>query len=217
MLEQVLADPPSVHLGDPPGGVWSTEESCYRFLAEHCPPGTRTLETGLGVSTVLFAAWRAEHTCFVFSKVEVEKCEAYLDGHGIPRDNVEFIAGPSDALLPQRMLHVMDLFMIDGGHAFPIPVIDWYFGARWLRKGGVLVVDDLQLPAVSDGLIDFLDRDPRWMGVARTGKWAAYRRETEGILRENWEKQPFLFERRGWVGRVRRPLGRLKRAVLGRK
>ena len=55
VIEQVLADPPQVHPGAP-SGVFRASGSCYEWLADVCRPGLRTLETGIGVSTVLFTA-----------------------------------------------------------------------------------------------------------------------------------------------------------------
>ena len=209
-LRQVSEDPPFVHAGAPEG-VWRSEETCYRFLAERCPPGTRTLETGLGVSTVLFAAWGARHTCVVGWQAEIDLCKEYLDSRRIPRENVSFVFGASDDVLPQLRLEPIDLYLIDGGHGFPTPTIDWYYGARWLRRGGVVVVDDLQLPAVGDSLVSFLDRDPRWVSLARTWKWAAYRRESEGLLRDEWTDQSFLRNSRRKRAAAQRVAGMLKR------
>jgi hypothetical protein len=86
----------------------------------------------------------------------------------------------------------LDLVLVDGGHGFPTPILDWYYGAGRLRQGGVVIVDDLQLRQVRLGLMEFLDADLRWERVESTGKWAAYRRLTTGNLREEWRDQAFL-------------------------
>ena len=54
-LDDLLKDPPSVHL-NVASGVWWTERSCYEFIKSVVGPTSRTLETGLGVSTTLFAS-----------------------------------------------------------------------------------------------------------------------------------------------------------------
>ena len=43
----------------------------------------------------------------------------------------------------------LDFVLIDGGHGFPTPMLDWFYGAGRLRRGGVAVFDDVQLPAVA--------------------------------------------------------------------
>ena len=220
VIEEVGADPPVVHLsadGDAaPGGVWRTGDDCYRVLAEACPPGTRTLETGVGISTVLFARWQARHTAVVPWQGEVDRCRSYFASRGIA-DEVTFVVGRSDEVLPALPREEIDVFLIDGSHGFPAPVIDWYYGASRLRRGGLLVVDDVQLATVSRSLVWYLDLDPRWTRVAGTGKWSAWRRESEGPLDEDWTQQTFVGSpHRGWRGRVTGAARQVARRVARR-
>lgn len=94
-------------------------------------------------------------------------------------------------MLPTLPKRELDLFFIDGGHGFPTPMIDWYYGAWRLRRGGFVVIDDIHLSAVRL-LLDYLDADLRWNAAERTGKWAAYERMSEGRLREEHSAQGFL-------------------------
>lgn len=226
VLRSVLDDPPQVHpmAGAGPLGVWDIGEDCYRLLAEHVGPGTRTLETGCGVSTVLFAALGAEHVCCTPGPEERERLLTHCNGRGIPVDRLEFRLGSSHETLPGLAgeRRQFDLFLVDGGHGFPLPIVDWFYGASMLRPGGLLVVDDIGLPAVRT-LVGYLDRDPRWPLVARGSKWVAYRRDGEGSFAEDWTAQPFhrtradVVRRSGlrWYRRGRRVLRRLARARRG--
>lgn len=67
LVDRLLAEPPAIHAmepgDDPQMGVWSTDRDCYLLLAETAGPGSCTLETGSGLSTVLLAAVGAHHTC----------------------------------------------------------------------------------------------------------------------------------------------------------
>jgi hypothetical protein len=190
-IETVLADPPQVHYGAP-SGVWATDRSCYEFIATELPAeGAATLETGCGISTVLLAMWSAEHVCVVPSPAEADACRRYLEERGHP-DRVTFEVGWSDEVLPHLTGPALDLVLVDGGHGFPAPIVDWYYAASRLREGGVVILDDLQLPQVRLGLPEFLAADPRWESVEATSKWAAYRRLTAGSLREEWRSQTFL-------------------------
>ncbi len=190
-IETVMADPPQVHYGAP-GGVWRTDRSCYEFIATALPDeGARTLETGCGISTVLFAMWAAEHVCVVPSAAEVDACRAYLQQRG-QLDRVVFEVGWSDEVLPRLTGPPLDLVLVDGGHGFPAPIVDWYYAASRLREGGLVILDDMQLPQVRLGLHEFLAADPRWECVEASEKWAAYRRLTAGHLREEWREQAFL-------------------------
>ena len=215
VVERLLADPPRVHeeLHAPPDvGVWLTERECYEFIADRVTPGARTLETGLGVSTALFLALGADHTCVVPSQTQVDVLRRYCDNHGIASNRLRVELGRSEDVLPRLRIDALDLYLIDGSHGFPTPMVDWFYGARLLRRGGVVVLDDRQLPAVA-AVVEFLDADPRWRGLAHTDKWAAFERLSEGVLAEDWYDQPFYS---GSLG-LRAALARAWRARRGRR
>ncbi|MER7268903.1 class I SAM-dependent methyltransferase [Micromonospora carbonacea] len=197
-VTRILADPPSVHPttagnpGDPPDGVWRTEQACYEFMAQHCPPGTRTLETGLGVSTALFALWQCDHTCITPSPQEKEHLSAYLESRGIDASSLRIELGLSQFVLPTLNRTPLDLVFIDGCHGFPVPIIDWFYTSQRLRAGGIVVLDNLNAPSVRLGLLDFLQADPRWNLLSRGSWWAAWQRQTSHHLHEDWITQPFL-------------------------
>lgn len=83
ILNQITTDPPKVHAEATDGNVWSAFLDCYQFMAEWVHPGARTLETGAGLSTVLFAAWGCQHLCIVPYPREAEAIRDYCDQHGI--------------------------------------------------------------------------------------------------------------------------------------
>lgn len=194
VIDRLLADPPRVHeeLHAPPDlGVWLTERECYELIADRCGPASRTLETGLGVSTALFLALGTEHTCVVPSEAQVDVLCRYCEVRGIPTNRLHVELGRSEDVLPDLDVTALDLFLIDGSHGFPMPMIDWFYGARLLGRGGVVVLDDRQLPAVS-AVVQYLDADPRWRDVGRAAKWAAFERIGAGPLGEDWYDQPFF-------------------------
>jgi hypothetical protein len=226
LIDSVRADPPLVHtrVGVDGGYLWSTSRDCYEFMAELCPRGARTLETGLGMSTVLFARWGCQHTCVVPSQEEVDRCVAYLDERGIGRERVTFEVGYSEQVLPRLDPRPLDLVLVDGAHGFPMAIVDFFYTAGRLVEGGVLVLDDLQLPSVRLGLLDFLDRDPRWGLERREFKWGAWRRLSAGALAEFEGQQAFLGPpdrqarlRERIVPRPLRPTARKVRDALSRR
>ena len=190
-VERVIASPPKVHPDAPDGLAWSTEASCYGFMAGQIMEGSNTLETGVGVSTALFAAWGCNHLAIVPFAHEAIAIEQYCDEHGIARDSLKFDLRRSEVALP-ALSGTFDLVFIDGCHGFPSPIIDWFYGAGLLRSGGVVVFDDVQLPQVGSLIETFIERDQRWEILASTTKWKAFRRLSEGPLWE-WEgQQPFF-------------------------
>jgi hypothetical protein len=228
IVERVWSDPPLVHdwhEGDQTVGVWKTDRACYDLIADRCAPGDATLETGIGLSTALFAALGARHTCVAPLQSEADRLLQHCEERGIPTEDLNLVAAFSDDVLPTIDLGELAVVFIDGGHGFPVPMLDWYYGARHLREGGVCVVDDLRLhvPAI---LAQFLDMDPSWRRVARTAKWGAWERLNDGDLRADHWQQRFITGfaattpgRKGIaVRRARRVAGRIRarlRSALG--
>lgn len=218
-VERLLADPPVVHPMDssptPQMGVWSTDRAAYRFLAERCPPGTRTIETGSGLSTVLFAALGTDHICCTPGPEEKDRILDYCKAHDLSVDGLRFELGSSHESLPrvQATGTEVDVALVDGGHGFPLPVIDWFYAGAMLGAGGVVVIDDVNLPAVRT-LLAFVARDPRWRRVAGSPKWVAFERTGSGPLAEDWTGQPFYVVRPpGWRGFAQRVRGRIRREL----
>jgi predicted O-methyltransferase YrrM len=195
LVDRLLADPPAVHAmaagPDADIGLWSTDRDCYVLLAETVRPGMHTLETGSGLSTVLLAAAGADHTCVTPSAEEAGRILAYCELHALPTEHLHFELGPSDEVLPRLFGGPpVDLVLVDGSHGYPTPMIDWFYAGSRLTPGGLLVLDDVALPAVRQ-LCSFVDRDPRFTVHRRTAKWVAYRALAGGPLRQDWFEQPF--------------------------
>lgn len=192
LIDELFGDLPQVHkeLGNPEGGVWRTDRSCYELIAAHCDQASRTLETGLGLSTMLFVRLGTLHTCVAPWKTEVDNLLRHCQDRKISTERLTLIQGFSDEVLPTLPRTELDLVLIDGGHGFPTPIIDWYYGAGRLRQGGILVIDDIHLPAVQL-VLEFLDADERWNRLEKTPKWIAYQRASSGSLQEEHNKQLF--------------------------
>lgn len=185
-------------------GVHSTEESCYRLLADLCRPGSRTLETGSGISTTLFASWGTVHRCITPAQSEADALAEYCRSRSIDISNVTFDVAPSEVALTRLPEDEppLDVVFVDGNHGFPAPMIDWFYAGGRLGRDGYFVLDDIHLPAVKV-LRSFLDLDPRWRPMQRTEKWAAWQRMSEGSLVEDHYDQTFY----RMPGKRLRPVG----------
>ncbi|MDP9101443.1 MAG: class I SAM-dependent methyltransferase [Actinomycetota bacterium] len=192
-LARIFADPPPVHSHqrDAPRGVWATATDCCEFIADVLRDGDRTLETGCGLSTAVFALGGAHHTSVFLNESEGEIFRRWSAEKGISIDRVTLLAGGSDKVLPNLDMGDLDVVFIDGGHAYPLAILDWFYAGAALKRGGTLVVDDAGIPGVQR-LIEFLDHDHRWINVVHNSRWAAYRRLSSGSLAEEWVDQPFL-------------------------
>ena len=187
LLEQVITEKPRFHASETEisrpfdaGESYLSEASvrnlaagslvCYgigedvlRFLARSVSPSTSTLETGAGCSTLIFALKGVCHTVVTPSPGEIERIRAYAGEKAISLDTVQFVAKASEEYLPFAGDSSLDLVLLDGKHAFPWPMVDFFFTADRLKRDGLLIVDDVKMRSVST-LIDFLTRRPRLEG-----------------------------------------------------
>ena len=64
---------------------------------------------------------------------------------------VEFIEGPSEVVLPRLLAEgrTFDFAFVDGNHRFDGVFLDLVYLGRLVRTGGIVAVDDHQLPAVA--------------------------------------------------------------------
>ena len=147
-VEELLADPPKLHLrssrsgaGDGPGltNQWKLSDEELLFISRHVAKSSRTLETGAGCSTILFAMLGSRHTCIVPDQPLVDRILAFCNEKQIPTANLSFIVGISERVLPQLKDQDFDLVLIDGRHGFPQPFLDWYYAAELLKVGGYVV------------------------------------------------------------------------------
>ena len=166
------------------------------------------------MSTLLFSRWASQHVCIVGSGSQVDALRAHAEQRQIDLSSVRFEIGSSDQVLPSLQLENVDLYLVDGGHGFPHPVIDWYYGALLMRDGGIVIIDDIQLRSVRDYLVVFLEKDPRWVRLAGDHKWVAYRKQGTFSVREEWTEQKFLGGARLPVmSRIKITVNRALRAV----
>ena len=191
-LPEILTTPFRVH-DDAPCGLWSIDEATLEFLFDHVVPGAQTLETGAGMSTVLFALKRSRHTSIVPIAAEVARIREHCTRAGIPVEGIEFLVEASERALPALERRGLDLVLIDGRHGFPAPMIDWYYTASMLRVGGRLLLDDTQLWPVR--LVrDLLRTEPEWRLEHELPKTAVFVKLAEGSQNKNWTEQRYIRE-----------------------
>ena len=99
IVEKLESDRPAFHWGG--RRRWDTAPETLRAIRDGVSEGMRTLETGCGASTVVFAASGAEHTVISPTRDEYDRVRNYLSDIGINSSRVRFEADFSDDLLPK--------------------------------------------------------------------------------------------------------------------
>lgn len=187
----LLNDPPKPH-EDSDGRfmVMGLTEPALKFIYENVDESWNTLETGCGLSTAVFALKGSRHTVIAPAPSEFEITKSYCRDHGIATGQINFIAEASQTVLPILDLPPLDLVLIDGGHGFPTPYLDWFYTAGKLKKGGFVIVDDVWLWSC-EILRDFLVEQPEWEFVTEyEGRTTVFRKIEEGSEWLEWTQQP---------------------------
>jgi precorrin-6B methylase 2 len=121
-------------------------------------PFRNTAETGCGGSTIVLSHASERHIAFAVEGADCTISE--LREHADLRiDNVNFMEGETKDTLPSYSFEEpLDLVLIDGPHAYPLPQVEFAYLFPHIKVGGWLVVDDIQIPSVHD-LFRFLSRE----------------------------------------------------------
>ena len=222
VARRLVRDEPSFHLDG--HRVWNALPGTLEAIARMVRPGDHTLETGAGASTVVFAAAGASHLAISPAADEHQRIREYCRTIGVADDTLDFAVGASSVVLPRLPGDVvLDAAFVDGRHSFPDPVVDCFFAAAHLRVGGLLMMDDVPIPAVRV-MYEHLLGAPEWELVEVVDNRAAiFRKLAEPDPDDNWRRQPMnrsypdysfveLRERVGlevgaWAAATRRRLG----------
>jgi len=167
-------------------------EEVLNFISQRIDASVCTLETGCGVSTVVFALAGARHICITPAEHEIQRIRDYCLSENISVNEVAFYADSSENVLPGLECEPLDLVLIDGRHGFPAPFIDFYYTAARLKIDGLLVVDDTWL-WTGEVLKTILLSEPEWQLEADFGpRTAVFRKLAEGSQAKEWTQQEFV-------------------------
>jgi predicted O-methyltransferase YrrM len=191
VVQRLVAERPSFHSSRGEARVWNALPGTLEMIARRVAAGDRTLETGAGASTVVFAAAGAQHLAISPRGAEHAAIRDYAQSIPLDVGRLAFAEGPSDQVLPALGDEPLDAAFIDGAHAFPYPMVDWHYIASRLRVGGVLMLDDVPIPSVAP-VYRHMAGDPAWelLEVA-DDRAAAFRKLADRPQGDDWVTQPF--------------------------
>lgn len=187
VFERVCRDAPRFHQFGGEAVSWSNGNP--GIIEAYLEPGMRTLETGSGYSTVVFAGRGCDHVAVTPEAIEAERISAYCRdvGYAVP----DFLIGSSAEILPKLTEGELDAVLIDGAHAFPYPIVDWFYANRLLAPGGLVFVDDTDLSPCFL-LARYLTVDPHWELVREEPGLAVFRKLGDhDFPHDYWSAQPF--------------------------
>lgn len=196
-VKELLADPPLVHgpEGDNDLITHGLLQGALEFIETQTGAELRSLETGSGLSTIIFAIGGGAHHCVVPNQPEVDRIVAYCGERGISTENISFHVEPSERVLPNLDTGPLDLVLIDGSHSFPQVFIDWFYIQSALKIGGTVIIDDVPV-WTGRVLRDFLQAEPEWEITHRWGgRTVAFKKIAEVYPDKLWVEQQYVWHR----------------------
>jgi hypothetical protein len=192
-FDDLVASPPYIH--NARARTWGIAHRLAEFLDQHVERGFVTLETGSGLSTlVILRRGVARHIAITPETDEFAVIREFCAQHDIPTAAFEPVPRGSEEFLPSTSLPALNLVLVDGNHAFPLPFIDWYYTADQLVVGGLMIIDDIQL-ITGRLLADFMDADPKWERVLyEERRFAVFRKVQHPIHKGGWTGQPYVVD-----------------------
>jgi hypothetical protein len=170
-------------------------------------PFRASAETGCGGSTIVLSHASARHTAFAIDGGD--QTITQLREHGdLQSDHVTFVEGETRNTVPGFQFEgELDLVLLDGPHAYPLPQIEFAYLFPRLSVGGWLVVDDIQIPSVYE-LFRFLESELSVALEEVIVRTAFFRRLSkaepgpDGWASQGMNRHPIL--RYSWRDRLRR-------------
>lgn len=174
-------------------------------------PFDASCETGCGGSTIVLSHLSEYHVAFAIEG-ENQTITALRQHPDLRGEAVTFVEGESRVTIPRYAFSgSLDLALLDGPHAYPLPQVEFAYLFPRIRVGGWLALDDIQIPSVYE-LFRFL-RMEKALVLEEVAVRTAFFRKTQEIQPEpdGWQQQrmnrrPVL--RYSWRDQLRRVLGR---------
>jgi hypothetical protein len=200
---RLFSDPPLLHTWDH-GETWNTggfSGPDLIWLADLCGtyPAARVVETGAGCSTLAFLSTSPESVVTIAPDSDLaERITAAGSDYAIDLTAWHFLDDRSESALP-RLVDAgtrADIALIDGGHGWPTPFVDFCYLNMMMRTGAILILDDLQLYSVGE-LARLLVRQWGWEreSDAPSQKTVALRKISDETFLPDWGGQPYIVER----------------------
>ena len=168
---------------------WDAMAQAALLGIERRGPFQFSAETGCGGSTIVLSHASAHHTAFALEGPDrtISELRAHANLRG---ERVVFVEGETRFTLPAHAFaDRLDLVLLDGPHAYPLPQLEFVYLFPQVRVGGWMVLDDIQIPSVHE-LFRFMKMES-WVVleevVVRTAFFRKLREREAGP--DDWQRQ----------------------------
>ena len=151
-------------IGDLPAnwhGAGTVDKNGLRAIAEYAAtigPIHHSVETGSGMTTLLFSHLSSDHRVFAVdagdSVSQVRRSPLFRS------ETVAYVEGPTQITLPSYTFEdKVQIALIDGPHGYPFPDLEYYYFYPLIETGGLLLVDDIPIPTIRR-MFEIIEADP---------------------------------------------------------
>jgi hypothetical protein len=199
-IADYLASMPNLHTWDN-GVTWNTGGfEAYHFgplhevIAEFVQPGPAFIETGAGNSTIFFLLHNPSKVVSIAPDAGLfDRIRSYCAEHGIPTDPLHALVDGSEWALPPiaKAGPAFDFALIDGDHSLERTVMDFFYLNHTLKKGGLLMIDDLHLHSAKE-VVRLIQGEADFRPVFDLRKALVFQKTTDNPTLRAWSDQTYL-------------------------
>jgi|SRR5215475_2690211 len=186
-LDEIVSLPADWH------GAGTMSEVVLRAIAAHAarlPRISHSAETGSGKTTLLFSHLSEHHEVFALncgdSMTKVKHSKLFN------AKSVVYIEGPSQLTLPKHVFEEkLQIALIDGPHAYPFPDLEYYYFYPHIAEGGLLAIDDINIPSIAR-MLEIVKAEDMFELLEVVENTAFFRRTTAPVidpLGDDWWRQ----------------------------
>lgn len=161
-------------------------------------PVTRSVETGTGRTSLLLSHHSSDHTIFTIDDSgDGDSLVRVQESPLLDKDSTTFVLGPTQRTLQAHNFEPLDVVYLDGPHAYPFPELEYWAVYPHLRAGGLLIIDDVQIPTIAN-MYQVLRSDRMYHELEVIDDCAFLRRSDEPALDpygEGWWQQDYNLRR----------------------
>jgi len=176
-------------------GAGTMSDRVLTAMVEHslAIKGVRcSAETGSGKTTLLFSHLSQSHTVFAID--DGNSISRVKNSELFNRSSVTYVEGPSQLTLPRyEFTDQLQMVLIDGPHAYPFPDLEYYYFYPRIDVGGLLLIDDINIPSISR-MFEIVRRDDMFELLEVVENTAFFRRTSAPVfdpLGDDWPRQGF--------------------------
>lgn len=170
----------------------------YDFIASRLGGGFSALETGAGNSTIMFLNLNPSSLISIAPDDSLfHRINSYCNENMVSTLNLKKYVDYSEWVLPiiaatyRNDYPPLDIALLDGGHNFTDVFVDFFYINHLLKKGGYLILDDVQLEPVSV-LVSLLSEQPNFKLELDLKKTKIFSRTDSQRLFPDWGGSPYI-------------------------